>query len=274
MRYLQAIIFGAAATWLSSWSIALFDGAAKFTFYPGRTWAFLGDSGSGFGWQSMTEVLPGITRVHSRILPSSQIEDWRVKGIPERVPVRPPPYWATANRLGKPPNIPIIPFDQVHPFVVDEAVGWPARSLVYSLQYYRALDESESTPDPLPPGTLSGRVLIIPTTDGAVRSETLQRWFPHRGYLPTHILWPGFLLNTLFWSGVIASPFWLRRGFVAWRTARRRRAGLCPACGYARGGLHPHNPCPECGAASNTPSPATTSAPDESLRSAMKDNPP
>lgn len=25
--------------------------------------------------------------------------------------------------------------------------------------------------------------------------------------LPTRILWPGFLLNTLFWSGVIASPF-------------------------------------------------------------------
>jgi hypothetical protein len=81
--------------------------------------------------------------------------------------------------------------------------------------------------------------------------------------LPTHILWPGFLLNTLFWSAVIASPFWLRRGFVAWRSARRRRAGLCPLCGYARGGINPQHPCPECGksvppAPQSTPSNAHT----------------
>lgn len=260
MRYLQMMFFGAAATWLSAWTIALFDGAAKFTFYPGRTWAFLGESGSGFGWQSMTEVLPGVTRVHSRILPAIQLEDWRRKGIPERVPVHPPPSWATASKFTNPPSIPLIPIDKVDPFVVDEAVGWPFRSLAYSLKYFRALDESEPTPDPLPPGTRSGRVLIIPVAASALRADALQAWFPHRGYLPTRILWPGFLVNTLFWSAVIASPFWLRRGFVAWRCFRRRRAGRCSACGYARAGLAADKPCPECGSRTITPVEPTSTA--------------
>jgi hypothetical protein len=94
-----------------------------------------------------------------------------------------------------------------------------------------------------PPLVRVGRPLY-----GVYRSTSLDSFGNgHSGFWPTRILWPGFLLNTLFWSCVIASPFWLRRGFVAWRSARRRRAGRCPICGYARGGINPQHPCPECG---------------------------
>lgn len=62
----------------------------------------------------------------------------------------------------------------------------------------------------------------------------------------------GFALNTLFWAGVIAAPAlaprWLRR-------ARRRRRGLCVACGYDAHGL-PN--CPECGTPAADPRRAAT----------------
>jgi hypothetical protein len=96
------------------------------------------------------------------------------------------------------------------------------------------------------------------THTSVLRAQIVPAWmWSHDHEWPVEILWPGFLLNTLFWSGLFASPFWLRRGFVAWRAARRRRAGLCPICGYARGGINPQHPCPECGR-SSLPQPQAT----------------
>lgn len=62
------------------------------------------------------------------------------------------------------------------------------------------------------------------------------------GLLPIRPIWPGFLINTLFYAAILwlifAGPFALRR------TIRRRR-GCCPACGYPVG-VSPR--CTECGA--------------------------
>jgi hypothetical protein len=149
-------------------------------------------------------------------------------------------------------NFPPLNLDGI---VNESAFGFPFRCL-----YFRDLFTSdEATPE-------RPRSIIepMPLASTAFEFPLIPNWaWYHNGKWPTRILWPGFLLNTLFWSVVIASPFWLRRGFVAWRSARRRRAGLCPLCGYARGGINPQHPCPECGksvppAPQSTPSNAHT----------------
>ena len=59
---------------------------------------------------------------------------------------------------------------------------------------------------------------------------------------PTGILWPGFIINTIFWGAIawmlIRGPFEFRR---RWREVR----GRCGACGYPWGRS---SVCTECGA--------------------------
>jgi hypothetical protein len=57
-------------------------------------------------------------------------------------------------------------------------------------------------------------------------------------YLP---LWPGFLVDTVFWGGA-AFVVWSVPGLV--RRGVRRRRGRCVRCGYELKGL---TVCPECG---------------------------
>ncbi|MDY7107705.1 MAG: hypothetical protein SYC29_03620 [Planctomycetota bacterium] len=68
--------------------------------------------------------------------------------------------------------------------------------------------------------------------------------------VPLAVIWPGFVVNTLFYAAVlwllIPGPFVLRRMI-------RRKHGRCPKCGYdLRGqppevGAAPGKACPECG---------------------------
>ncbi len=66
--------------------------------------------------------------------------------------------------------------------------------------------------------------------------------------LPTRILWPGFLADSLVfgagWLALLAGPGFAIR-FV--RRALRRRAGRCERCAYDLRGLPRDAPCPECG---------------------------
>jgi hypothetical protein len=61
--------------------------------------------------------------------------------------------------------------------------------------------------------------------------------------LPTNTLWPGFVINTVFYAAILwllfAFPFVLRR-------CRRIKRGLCPACAYPIG---TSDVCTECGKA-------------------------
>jgi hypothetical protein len=110
--------------------------------------------------------------------------------------------------------------------------GWPARSLVYifvARQGWAFKPESRY----LSPIRLDGTSTAIPGTGTLV-------------LLPTHPLWPGFLINSIFYSfvawGVWQIPLALRR----WR---RRHRGQCVKCGYDRAGLAAGAACPECGGA-------------------------
>ncbi len=84
--------------------------------------------------------------------------------------------------------------------------------------------------------------------DGIALGDSKAAWVVSgRSALPTRIIWPGFVINTVFYAVVLwlllAAPFALRRRL-------RRKRGLCPACGYdlrGRGSPSQSNVCPECG---------------------------
>jgi hypothetical protein len=67
---------------------------------------------------------------------------------------------------------------------------------------------------------------------------------PVGGWLPSHPIWLGFAVNTLFYAGILwllfAAPFALRRRIRGGRIKR----GLCPACAYPVGASEV---CTECG---------------------------
>jgi len=66
--------------------------------------------------------------------------------------------------------------------------------------------------------------------------------------LPLAPAWPGFAWSTLVAGGGVGllwTLVWLTRHRI---TARRRKRGACPACGYVLAGL---GTCPECGAVAN-----------------------
>jgi len=62
-------------------------------------------------------------------------------------------------------------------------------------------------------------------------------------YLPLLPLWPGFVIDTLFYAAIWFGVFF---GFVSARRFIRVRRGRCRRCGYdLRGELE--QGCPECG---------------------------
>lgn len=127
--------------------------------------------------------------------------------------------------------------------VVDVGVGFPFRSTAY--REVRRVPGTPGHRDDLDPQlSFNGTVLSAQLDRGTVWHQDHQK-LP----LATYVLWPGFLLNMLFWSIVIAAPWWLRAGFVSLRARRRRQAGRCPKCGYMRSGIAAEAPCPECGEA-------------------------
>ena len=109
------------------------------------------------------------------------------------------------------------------PIAVRTACGWPLLTLGDALTAYR--------PD--------GSILV----GGFDHAFAVSVGDTRRRTLPLRPLWPGFAINTVFYTFVLwllfAVPFVLRR----WRRIRR---GLCPKCAYDLRGTA-SVACPGCG---------------------------
>lgn len=108
--------------------------------------------------------------------------------------------------------------------------GWPMQAMQtrdgYPLRH------------PWQPRRLTGRVLFNSWEQGIYVEQQVGGPI----VLPLTARWPGFAVNTLFYTCVIIAA---ATGLGAVRRAARRRRGRCPRCNYDLGSL---TTCPECGA--------------------------
>ena len=161
-------------------------------------------------WSVYSRYKPGACHIQGHV--STLISGWDEN----------PPRWSiTATR---PSNQ-----DDRHRLQIHEyARGWPMLS-----QYYRW-------------SSTGGRAYVL---DWGWRVSWLtKRQAPDDGgAVPLAVIWPGFLVNTVFYAAILwpftCGPFVLRRLI-------RRKRGRCPKCGYDLRGQPPEvgaAGCPECG---------------------------
>ena len=109
---------------------------------------------------------------------------------------------------------------------VEEAQGWPARSLRWYM---------------LGGGSLRGGINLGVARPYSIGSASISIYQVGNRTIAFIPIWPGFALNTFFYATLlwllIPGPFALRRLI-------RRRRGLCPKCAYPMGGSAV---CTECG---------------------------
>ncbi|MEQ8845266.1 MAG: hypothetical protein RIB58_10470 [Phycisphaerales bacterium] len=121
--------------------------------------------------------------------------------------------------------------------LVRTTIGWPWPALRRDAYEARNTCVGLPVPYPVTPAVswLGGIEVGVPRQ--SLRSD--------RFALPLLPLWPGFLINIVFYAilafALMRTPRVLHRGL-------RRRRGRCERCGYDRQGLDAEAACPECGA--------------------------
>ena len=114
----------------------------------------------------------------------------------------------------------------------ESAAGWPLLSMWSRL----------TIEDP-------GHNFVLPNNPRVLTRDELEHGWLLNGsalsaqiILPTGVIWPAFVLNTLFYASIFGALAWT---LSALRRHLRRARGRCPACGYnLRGNLT--TGCPEC----------------------------
>ena len=113
-------------------------------------------------------------------------------------------------------------------FQKTQACGWPCAALTWS--WYT------EGPDPSAP-------VLTELRSGIRAGGQSPGMFAPEKVLPLRPVWPGFAVNTFFYSVLLWLPY---GGPSVLRRQIRRRRGRCPKCGYdLRGDLAAG--CPECG---------------------------
>ena len=118
--------------------------------------------------------------------------------------------------------------------------GWPFRAIYMDAPSlnYSTIDGAATAQDVQ---SYLDRMLSRTGYRSGVQSPKFFPCWMEYHYIPIAPLWFGILIDTVFWSicWVIPGAIW-----HSVRTARRKRRGLCLACGYAVEDLEV---CPECG---------------------------
>ena len=124
---------------------------------------------------------------------------------------------------------PDIDFENI--FEQHEARGWPLPSFrCRTVLVVRPIGGAAPTVEPL-----RGGIELPLQWDSAGRQRPR--------FLPVRPIWPGLVINTVFWAAVAALLLAVAQRL---RAARRFERGRCPRCGYV---LHHdyRRACPECG---------------------------
>lgn len=116
--------------------------------------------------------------------------------------------------------------DDLHMWAAYREVGWPLPALTASIHWKEQIQNADVTYS-VHGGLNLGR-------DSDYRPLAL----------PLRPVWPGFVINVLFWAAV-----WLMvtECYHQFRLERARRANRCIHCGYSRTGISSDVRCPECG---------------------------
>lgn len=139
-------------------------------------------------------------------------------------------------------------FSELRPLLVMEETyaGWPAYALrMQILDFVRP--RTAVTHRALRPSSLRRQRIItwsIPLPMQVALTANL--W--QTSALPVVPVWPGFLINSVFWGALVTILVWLKCDLPQ---VIRNRRGRCTACGYNLSGL---TRCPECGHAHTTES--------------------
>jgi hypothetical protein len=211
-RLAFVLLLGAAGAFASAWLPPLWSGFRRTNTTPVNVYAdwYRVDGPDGRVYEAAVER--GFARAAWMLRPRSSTLARPGERFEDPVyPQAKPPRW--------------LPWPAAGPGEGSSAVayGWPARCMLYTAAWHHT----------------SGRSRMA--TEGAwgVRLGTAPFQIAE---LPLMCLPAGFVINTAVWGAAAGALVLGAPALLRWR---RRRRGLCPACGYAVGAL---GRCPECGA--------------------------
>lgn len=250
-RIAAAFALGIGITLLIPWATAVFDDPAASGVVMSKCAIDVSPSNNGFAWYTVTCPNPLVTCVTSHILTSDEASARLADRSLQLVAHSPPPQWATSSMQATPPALNAFPDRaKTTPFVIDEAFGWPWRSMAHSLESFHLMQigDSADLSNQKPPGTIGlGNYTVVPDVRGGFDLKQRLGISPKHHYLPTRVLWIGLLANVTAWTLVslvfTLSPF----AFATYVQRRRSHAGKCRKCGYVVADLSSDR-CPECGA--------------------------
>ena len=236
-RVVIALALGVTATVVVAWKFSR-EAIYQRTQAPTRTWNAV-RSGNSY-WVYHVRRGTGWFQIDSNYS-SQDLPDSDLITVDRRL--RAPSWSKAAMALSDDPDS-IMDKEGAYFSWRDTASGWPMLAM-----RFRERTASKSG--------LGGNRNLISTTVTIQYGHPITDRFGLHNILPLRPVWPGFVVNTLLFT----MPAYLvlvivGAGTAMLRRSRRRRRGMCTACGYDLAGLNGGR-CPECGHAY---SPATIAA--------------